>query len=149
MSKRFPALPAAPPASSASTQASMKGNRSRGTWPESELARVLVARGLTDYVANDPAMPGTPDFVFYREKVAVFVHGCYWHRCPYCRPNFPKSNVDYWTAKFRRNRYRDAQNRSSLRAIGWRSIVVWECVLRKNPTRVGARIQRHLKQSRG
>ena len=127
----------------------MKGNRSKGTLPELKLARVLDSRGLTGYVVNDAAMPGTPDFAFHQERVAVFVNGCYWHRCPYCCPNSPKSNVDYWTAKFRRNRNRDAQNRSSLRSIGWRPIVVWECVLRKNPTRVGARIQRHLEQARG
>ena len=117
--------------------------------PEIELAGVLDSRGLTTYTVNDSEMPGTPDFVFPIEKVAVFVNGCYWHRCPYCRPNFPKSNLDYWTAKFQRNRRRDARNRSDLRAMGWRPIVVWECILLKNPKRVGTRIQRKLEETRG
>ena len=149
MKKRFPILPTAPAASTLSTQVSMKGNRSKGTLPEVKLAIILDSKGLTGYTANDSDMPGTPDFVFPLEKVAVFVNGCYWHRCPYCRPNFPKSNLDYWTAKFQRNRRRDTENRSDLRGMGWRPIVVWECVLRKNPVRVGTRIQRKLEESRG
>ena len=149
MRKRFPRLPESPPASSLSTQASMKGNRSRGTSPEFKLLDALNSRGLTGYTVNEPSVPGTPDVVFPQEKVAVFVHGCYWHRCPYCRPNFPKSNLDYWTAKFERNRRRDAENRSELRAMGWKPLVVWECILSKNPRRVAARIQHRLEEARG
>ena len=149
MKKRLPRLPTSPSASTSSTQASMKGNRSKGTLPEIMLAGVLDSRGLTGYTANNREVPGTPDFVFHHEKVAVFVNGCFWHRCPYCRPNFPKSNLDYWTAKFQRNRRRDAQNRSELRGMGWKPIVVWECILLKNPKSVGIRIQRKLEAARG
>ena len=149
MKKRLPKLPASPAASTPATQASMKGNKSASTLPETKLAEALDARGLTGYKVNSSEIPGTPDFVFLLEKVAIFVNGCYWHRCPYCRPNFPKSNLDYWTAKFQRNRRRDAQNRSELRAMGWRPLVVWECILLKNPRRVGARIQRKLENARG
>ena len=127
----------------------MKGNRSRGTLPEMKLAEILEVRGLTGYHVNAPEFPGTPDFVFPVEKLAVFVNGCYWHRCPFCNPNFPKSNVDYWTTKFQRNRLRDSQNRADLRAMGWKPVVVWECILLKNPNRVGTRIQRKLEEARG
>lgn len=149
MKPRLPKLPASPAASTSSTRASMKGNRSKGTLPEMKLAEVLDAGGMTGYQVNNPGIPGTPDFAFLLEKVAVFVNGCYWHRCPYCRPHFPKSNQEYWSAKFQRNRQRDAQNRSELRAMGWKPLVVWECILRKNPKAVGARIQRKLRLARG
>ena len=149
MRKRFPKLPESPSASSLSTQASMKGNKSQGTMPEKKLLDALNSIGLTDYTVNEPGVPGTPDVVFRRQNVAVFVNGCYWHRCPYCRPNFPKSNLDYWTAKFQRNRHRDSQNRSELRAMGWRPLVVWECILLKNPRRVATRILRKLEEASG
>ena len=149
MAKRYPKLPASPTASTESTRASMRGNRSKGTTAEIKLATILDSRGLTGYSANDSEIPGTPDFAFRDERVAVFVNGCYWHRCPYCKPNFPKSNPEYWSAKFERNRRRDAQNRSALRSMGWKPLVVWECKLKKNPERVGKHIQRVLEMSRG
>ena len=148
MAKRYPNLPVSPAASTASTRASMKGNRSKGTTAEIKLGAILDSRGLTGYSANDPEMPGSPDFAFWDERVAVFVNGCYWHRCPYCKPNFPKSNREYWSAKFQRNRLRDAQNRSDLRSMGWKPVVVWECMLSKNPKRVGVRLQRALEEAR-
>ena len=149
MNSRYPKLPAAPPASSPTTRASMKSNGTIRTSPEIKLADMLDENGLTGYAVNYSTLPGTPDFAFLPERVAVFVHGCFWHRCPYCSPNFPKSNQDYWSAKFQRNRYRDAQNRSELRSMGWKPIVVWECILLKNPGRVATRIQRWLEASRG
>ena len=149
MKRRLPSLPRPPKASTLATQASMKGNRSKGTSPEKKLAQLLDSRGLKSYIMHDRMMPGSPDFIFPNEKLAIFVNGCYWHRCPYCRPNFPKSNVNYWTAKFQRNRQRDVENRSDLRAMGWRPMVVWECVLRRSSTRVAARIRRKLEESRG
>ena len=148
VNNRFPKLPAAPPATTPSTRASMKGNKSKGSMPEMQLAEELESRGLTQHIANCADLPGTPDFAFLRERVAIFLHGCFWHRCPYCSPNFPKTNQDYWSAKFQRNRYRDAQNRSELRAMGWKPVVVWECILLKDPCKVVDRIQRWLESSR-
>jgi DNA mismatch endonuclease (patch repair protein) len=127
----------------------MRGNTSTGTVAEARLERAMQARGLNDYVTNASDLPGSPDFVFPTQKLAVFVHGCFWHRCPYCRPHFPESNVEYWSAKFQRNRYRDARNRSDLRSMGWQPIVVWECTVLKDPTRVAARLKRRLEATLG
>ena len=149
MSNKYPRLPAAPVASTEGTRASMKGNKSSGTGPEVRLAEVLNSRGLTNYTTNAAEIPGSPDFAFWDEKIAVFVHGCFWHRCPHCKPHFPKSNPEYWQAKFIRNRLRDAEARSALRSIGWKPLVVWECTLRKNPMRSGRRIERMLELARG
>ena len=144
MRDRFPKLPPAPPPSSVATSASMKGNRSKGTAAEKKLAKILISKGLTRYSENDGSLPGSPDFAFRDSKLAVFVNGCYWHRCPYCKPNFPKSNQEYWEVKFKRNRIRDRRNKSVLRSMGWKSLVVWECKLDKNPASVGSRIERAL-----
>ena len=149
MRKRLPRLPESPAASTLSTRRSMKGNRSKGTLPEATLAEALNARGLSEYMINYSDLPGSPDFVFPIERVAIFVNGCYWHRCPHCMPHFPNINEGYWSAKFQRNRRRDMQNRADLRAMGWIPLVVWECILRKNPKAVGARIHRRLQKAHG
>ena len=102
-----------------------------------------MAAGLTDFVVHQD-LPGTPDIVFEAEKVAVFVHGCYWHRCPYCSLRVPHRNREYWIAKFARTRARDKQNARALRLKGWSVVVVWECKLYKNPQRQTRRICRWL-----
>ena len=114
MPSRFPKLPPAPAASSQAVRASMKANKSRGTKPEAELAARLDARRITGYETQYQEVPGTPDLAFPSERIAIFVNGCFWHRCPHCKPNLPKSNEAYWSAKFRRNRHRDAAHRAAL-----------------------------------
>jgi DNA mismatch endonuclease (patch repair protein) len=59
--------------------------------------------------------------------VAVFVNGCYWHRCPHCRPPLPKSHPEFWSAKFAANQERDARKTAELEAAGWVVVTVWEC----------------------
>jgi DNA mismatch endonuclease (patch repair protein) len=88
-------------------------------------------------------LPGRPDFAFRRERVAVFVDGCFWHRCPRCNWT-PASNVAYWENKFALNRARDRQANRALRRAGWRVVRVWECVLRTQPARVVSRIRQAL-----
>lgn len=73
-------------------------------------------------------LPGTPDLIFPRWRIAIFVHGCFWHRHPGCKKaTSPKSRVDFWNAKFNRNIARDAENLEALTAEGWRTEVIWEC----------------------
>lgn len=73
-------------------------------------------------------LPGTPDIVLPKYKAVVFVHGCYWHRHTGCRKaTIPKTNLGYWQAKFSANVARDQENRRQLRALGWRTFVIWEC----------------------
>jgi DNA mismatch endonuclease (patch repair protein) len=74
------------------------------------------------------ALPGKPDFVFRRERVAVFVDGCFWHGCPR-HGRTPSSRLAYWLPKLTRNKARDRAVTRALRAAGWRVVRVWECAL--------------------
>ena len=76
-------------------------------------------------------MPGHPDVCWPGKKVAVFVNGCFWHRCPHCKLTVPKTNVEYWTAKFERNQERDREVREKLESDGWIVHTIWECELKK------------------
>jgi DNA mismatch endonuclease, patch repair protein len=87
-------------------------------------------------------LKGTPDFTFLKEKTVVFVDGCYWHGCPRCS-RLPKSNVEFWTAKFENNKRRDRKVNRELRADGWHVIRVWQCRL-KRPAAFLSRLRRAL-----
>jgi DNA mismatch endonuclease (patch repair protein) len=117
----------APAPSASATRAVMRANRSRDTAPELALRRELHKRGLryrVDY-APIPGLRCRPDIVFTRQRVAVFVDGCYWHRCPQHAAT-PKANAPYWQAKFDRNARRDRRNDVSLASAGWTVVRVWE-----------------------
>ena len=83
---------------------------------------------------------GKPDFVFRKERVAIFVDGCYWHGCAKCQLR-PKSNSDYWTVKMERNRGRDRTVSRVLRKSGWRVLRLWEHSLKRTPGRCAGRIR--------
>lgn len=134
-------LPPAPPAKTESTRTSMRGNKSALTKPELSLSKILEEAGIKGVDANYLRLPGTPDLVFLNKKLAIFIHGCFWHRCPYCNPHFPETNQEYWSAKFRRNKARDKGVKASLQAIGWRVMIIWECQLKRDPSRVLRRIE--------
>ena len=143
----LPALPRSPAASSPAVRASMRGNRIAQSRPETTLQQALVRLGLTHFAVHSP-LPGTPDIAFKEEKVAVFVHGCYWHRCPYCSPHFPVSNQYYWAAKFTRNKARDRAVRKELRTMDWVVVTVWECKVLKNPVRQARRVREWVRKPR-
>jgi DNA mismatch endonuclease (patch repair protein) len=105
----------------------MQANRSRDTGPELALRRELHRRGFR-YRVNYTPIPGLrcrPDIVFTRRRIAVFVDGCYWHRCPQ-HATSPKANAAYWQAKFDRIVQRDRRNYENLASAGWVVIRVWE-----------------------
>ncbi len=109
----------------------MRANTAKDTKPELALRRALWASGLRGYRKNVRRLPGSPDVVFGRARLAIFVHGCYWHSCPLCtRGRAPKTNAAYWEAKFAGNRERDARSAAALSALGYRVHVVWECGLK-------------------
>lgn len=123
-----------PEPTSAAVTKSMKGNRGRDTKPEMELRRLLREAGFPGYRLHWKKAPGHPDIAYPSRKVAIFVNGCFWHRCPHCNPPLPKSHADYWQKKFGLNVERDARKTAELEAAGWTVITVWECQLRKDPT---------------
>jgi DNA mismatch endonuclease (patch repair protein) len=84
-------------------------------------------------------MLGTPDFVFRKGRLCVFVDGCFWHGCPKCyRP--PKSQKRFWSEKVQRNRKRDKRITRELTKVGWRVLRIRECQLKTNPDRCLKRI---------
>lgn len=86
-----------------------------------------------------------PDFVFRRERVAVFVDGCFWHGCPR-HGTQPRGNAAFWRRKLAGNRERDRRVTRTLRRLGWRVVRIWEHELhRRQPARVAAKIRRALK----
>lgn len=125
-----PARVAAPPATNENVRKSMRGNKRADTRPELAVRARLRAAGLSGYRLQWK-VPGHPDVAWPGKKVALFVNGCFWHRCPHCNLSLPKSNVEYWVVKFARNVERDEQSRAALEALGWKVHVVWECQLKK------------------
>ncbi len=116
----------------AAVRKSMQGNKRRDTKPELLVRQRLRAAGLTGYRLDWAKAPGRPDIAFPGRKIAIFVNGCYWHRCPHCNPSMPSKNVEFWKAKFRRNVERDARALTELEEAGWCAITIWECELKRN-----------------
>jgi DNA mismatch endonuclease (patch repair protein) len=114
----------------------MKANRAKNTTPELALRRLLRKRGLTGYKTVWKHAPGHPDVAFPAKKIAVFLNGCYWHRCPYCSLPLPKSNQPFWRRKFQLNKERDTRKARELRMAGWKVYTVWECFLTRRPNRL-------------
>lgn len=94
------------------------------TKPELALRRELHRRGLR-YRVNHPGLPGRPDIALTRAKIAVFVDGCFWHRCPQ-HGTMPRNNRDWWQAKLDRNVARDRAKDTALADLGWTAMHVWE-----------------------
>ncbi len=101
--------------------------RGRDTKPEMAVRRYLHARGLR-FRLHRRGLPGKPDLVFPSRRVAVFVHGCFWHQHPGCRrAKLPQMRADFWRRKLEANVERDAAALAALEAAGWTTLVMWEC----------------------
>jgi DNA mismatch endonuclease (patch repair protein) len=92
------------------------------------------------------SVPGRPDIAFPRLKLAIFVHGCFWHRCPHCQPPLPKAHRAFWKRKFALNAERDERKRRQLEAAGWDVLEIWECKVKKNPAEQAFRVRRMLER---
>ena len=122
----------------------MQANRGKNTGPELELRRLLREAGYPGYRLHWKRAPGHPDIAYPGRKVAIFVNGCFWHRCPSCAPSLPKSNTRFWQAKFAATQERDARKTSELLEDGWVVLTVWECEIETNPTGIMATIAESL-----
>ena len=104
--------------------------KGKNTKPEIIVRKYLFHCGFR-FRVNVKRLPGTPDIVLRKYKTAIFVNGCFWHGhegCPEFRP--PRTRVEWWTEKLNRNKARDARVREELRAMGWNTMVIWECQLK-------------------
>ncbi len=122
----------------------MRRVKGRDTAPELKVRRILWRLGAR-YRLHRKDLPGKPDIVLPSRKLAIFVHGCFWHGHDCARGSrVPKANRDYWLGKVGRNRARDIETRARLEAMGWRVLVMWECSLK-----VEARLESVLKEGLG
>ena len=108
----------------------MRQVRGKDTSPELKVRRLLTGIGLR-YRLHRADLPGKPDIVMPGRRLAIFVHGCFWHGHDCARgARVPQSNRPYWEAKIGRNRARDGLNRAALETLGWRVLTLWECDLK-------------------
>jgi len=123
----------APIPRSENTSKVMSAIRGKNTKPEIMIRKALWADGLMGYRLHWKKAPGRPDICYPGRKIAIFVHGCYWHRCPYCKPLLPKSHRIFWQQKFIKNRERDKIKARQLQKIGWRVVTLWGCQIHRRP----------------
>ena len=122
----------------------MRAVKSRDTGAE-RAVRALLRPIASGYRLNRADLPGKPDIVYIGRKLAIFVHGCFWHGHDCARgARMPKANADYWRAKIARNRARDEKTLAAYAAMGWRALVVYECELKDRPL-LGARLAETLR----
>lgn len=107
----------------------MSSIRARNTKPEVVFRKGLHRRGYR-YRLNAPHLPGKPDFILPRYRVAAFVHGCFWHRHDCYQFKMPSTRTEFWDAKLNRNQTRDAEVMAQIIALQWRHLTVWECSMR-------------------
>ena len=101
--------------------------RGKNTSPEMRVRRAAHKLGLRFRLHRND-LPGKPDLVFPKHKVALFVHGCFWHRHPACpKASLPKTKQSYWVEKFNSNVERDKRAMNALARQEWRTEVIWEC----------------------
>ena len=109
------------------TMASVK---SYNTKPEVIVRKLLHSLGYR-FRLQRKDLPGRPDIVLPKYKIAIFVNGCFWHRHEGCkRATMPTSHLEYWEAKFARNIIRDKENYRKLEELGWHALIIWECELK-------------------
>lgn len=113
--------------------------RSKDTQPERRVRTIAHAMGLR-FRLHRRDLKGTPDLLFPKHNVAMFIHGCFWHQHEGCkRASIPSSRRDFWIPKLRRNVERDEIAVQDLRAKGWRVEIIWECET-KNPELITKRL---------
>ena len=101
--------------------------RSKDTNPEKIVRSLLHGMGYR-FRLHSKDLPGKPDIVLIKYKAVIEVRGCYWHHHEGCKYAYtPKSNVEFWQGKFKRNIERDQLNEKKLHDLGWKVIVIWEC----------------------
>jgi len=142
MNQSWNARSRVPFATSARQRLRMQAQRRQDTAPELALRRALYRLGLRYRIQRRPvpAVPRRADVVFPREKVAIYVDGCFWHGCPE-HGTVPSANTWYWPEKIRRNRRRDRDTDRRLREADWKVVRVWE---HEDPVSVALSVQRML-----
>jgi len=104
--------------------------KGKNTKPELLVRKFLFKNGFR-YTLHDKKLPGKPDIVFTKRKIAIFVHGCFWHGHTGCKYFvIPKSRTEWWLNKINGNKNKDLESIMKLEELGWEVIVIWECDLK-------------------
>ena len=120
-----------PTAVSEQVSYTMSRIRAKNTKPELWLRKALWSAGVRGYRLHWKKAPGKPDIAWPGRRRAIFVNGCFWHRCPLCNLILPKSNARFWKEKFSKNIARDKRKTTELELAGWTVMTIWECQLKK------------------
>lgn len=109
--------------------ANMRAIRHKDTRPEVQIRRLLFGQGFR-YRLHVKSLPGSPDLVLPKHRVAVFVHGCFWHGHGCHLFKVPATRTEFWMKKIQGNRERDFRDQAKLLTEGWRILTIWECALK-------------------
>lgn len=108
----------------------MSAIHSKNTKPEILVRKFLFSHGFR-YRLNHPQLPGHPDIVLRKYRTCIFINGCFWHGHDGCKYFvLPKTNTEFWENKIIKNKERDIKEQKELTAMGWHSIIIWECQLK-------------------
>jgi DNA mismatch endonuclease, patch repair protein len=127
----------------------MSANRGKNTSPELKLRGALREVGLPGYRLNWKKAPGRPDIAYTRYKVAIFVHGDFWHCCPVCNLPLPKTHTYFWAQKLARNVERDREKILELERDGWRVFVFWEHEIKTDAQLCADRVRLCINEMKG
>jgi len=130
---------------SAQRQLNMSRIRAKNTGPEVKFRKFLWAEGIRGYRIHYK-LPGKPDIVFTKKKIAVFIDGCFWHKCPICFQE-PETRNEFWMKKIQSNIDRDKRVNEQLKKEGWKVIRIWEHEIRKEPEKVIKKIIKILEKT--
>jgi DNA mismatch endonuclease (patch repair protein) len=117
--------------------------KSKNTGPELVLRKLLSQSKVSDYKLHYKIF-GRPDLAFPKKRLAVFIDGCFWHKCPLCFVK-PTSRIEFWKEKIRNNIKRDKQVNKFLKKNDWKFLRIWEHELKKNPEKTCQKIVKQLK----
>jgi DNA mismatch endonuclease (patch repair protein) len=114
--------------------------RAKNTKPELVVREKLSQIGVMGYRLHLKKVPGKPDIIFSKKKIVIFIHGCFWHKCPRCKLPLLKANRRFWSKKFDRNRKRDIKKARLLRRNGWKVLTIWEHQIKRGPDKAVEKI---------
>ena len=124
----------------------MSANKAKNTKPELIIRKALWHNNIKGYRLNWEKVPGRPDVTFPGKKLAIFVNGCFWHRCPNCNYPLPKHNVEFWKNKFDKNVTRDKVKHDNLIDLGWKVVVIWECEIKSDLNKIVEKIAKEISE---